>query len=59
MSAVENVIKAIEAAEKSYEYHAGLSLTRDRALGAYRQSRQRRISGRLAGNHYRLPRDNF
>lgn len=58
VSAVESVTKAIEAAEKSYEYHAGLSLTRDRALERAAKVDSGEISGRLAGVPF-VAKDNF
>lgn len=58
VSAVENVTKAIDAAEKSYEYHAGLSLTRDRALERAAKVDSGEITGRLAGVPF-VAKDNF
>ncbi len=48
-SAVDNVTKAIEAAEMSQEYHAGLSLVRERALERAAKVDAGEITGRLAG----------
>jgi aspartyl-tRNA(Asn)/glutamyl-tRNA(Gln) amidotransferase subunit A len=57
-SAVENVTKAIEAAEQSFEYHAGLSLPRERALERAAKVDSGEITGRLAGVPF-VAKDNF
>jgi aspartyl-tRNA(Asn)/glutamyl-tRNA(Gln) amidotransferase subunit A len=57
-SAVENVTKAIEAAEKSNEYHAGLALTRERALERAAKVDSGEITGKLAGVPF-VAKDNF
>ncbi|MDB5183471.1 MAG: gatA [Candidatus Saccharibacteria bacterium] len=57
-SATDNVNKAIDAAEKSYEYHAGLSLTRERALERAAKVDSGEITGRLAGVPF-VAKDNF
>lgn len=56
--AVDNVTKALEAAEKSHDYHAGLSLTRDRALDRAAKVDSGEITGRLAGVPF-VAKDNF
>jgi aspartyl-tRNA(Asn)/glutamyl-tRNA(Gln) amidotransferase subunit A len=57
-SAVENVTKAIEAAEQKHEYHAGLALTRERALERAAKVDSGEITGRLAGVPF-VAKDNF
>ncbi len=57
-SAVENVKAAIEAAEQSYEYHAGLSIPRERAMERAAMVDSGEITGRLAGVPF-VAKDNF
>lgn len=57
-SAVENVKAAIEAAKKSYTYHAGLSLPEERALERAAKVDSGEITGRLAGVPF-VAKDNF
>ncbi len=57
-SAKENVLRALEAAESKEQYHALLSLTRDRALKRAEAVDSGEITGRLAGVPF-VVKDNF
>lgn len=57
-SAIDNVTAAIKAAESSNEYHATLSLTKERALERAQKVDAGEIKGRLAGVPF-VAKDNF
>jgi len=57
-SAKENVLSALAAAESKSEYHALLSLTRERALERAEAVDSGKITGRLAGVPF-VVKDNF
>jgi aspartyl-tRNA(Asn)/glutamyl-tRNA(Gln) amidotransferase subunit A len=57
-SAVDNVTQAINAAVESTPYHAGLALTKERALERAAKVDSGEITGRLAGIPF-VAKDNF